>query len=180
MSDFWPSGLNLSDTQSPREILKVAQEDWYTSSDGVMELVFQDATSKTGNSMIIVHAKHVASNRTSTLFSVVHRPNNPYPATIQLEDENLPNFLKKSYSRSDVVSAAAEAFAFGQPVSNPWVSDTPSEFREKLAQAFTLGSVKSKILNLASDASGASDDTNGESQEDSAETSPLLIHRVSL
>lgn len=75
MSNFWPSGIDLSDTQSPREILKVAQEDWYTSSEGIMELILQDATSKLGDSMIIVHAKHVASNRTSTLFLIVHRPN---------------------------------------------------------------------------------------------------------
>src|SRR5262245_50767347 len=133
MSNFWPSGLDLSDTQSPREILKVAQEDWSTSSNGVMELVLQDATSKSGNPMIIIHAKHVASNRTSTLFSVVHRPNNPYPVTIQPEDENLPTFLQKSYSRSGLVTAAAEIVSMSdQRVSNPWVSDTPSEFRKKL------------------------------------------------
>ena len=51
MSNYWPSGLELSDTQSPREILKVAQEEWYTSSEGVMELVLQDAESESGNSM---------------------------------------------------------------------------------------------------------------------------------
>ena len=53
-----------------------------------------------------------------------------------------------------------------QKVSNPWVSDTPAEFREKLAEAFNEGSVKSIILNLASN---SSDDTNGESQEVSEE-----------
>lgn len=165
MSNFWPSGLDLSDTQTPREILKAANEDWQTSSDGVMELVLQDATSKSGNSMIIVHAKHVASNRTSTLFSIVHRPNNPYPVTIQLEDEDLPNFLKKSYVRPSI-SIAMELMGRSESVSNPWVSDTPSEFRKKLAEAFNLGSVKSKILNLAS---GTSDDTNEESLEGSEE-----------
>jgi hypothetical protein len=173
MSNYWPSGLELSDTQSPREILKVAQEEWYTSSEGVMELVLQDAESESGNSMIIVHAKHVPSNRTSTLLSVVHRPDNPYPVTIQLEDEDLPNFLKKSYYLPDPMSSARATAKrldmSGQTIENRWVSDTPAEFRKKLAEAFNLGAVKSRILNLALDASDASDDTNEESQEDSAE-----------
>jgi len=176
MSNFWPSGLDLSDTQTPREILTVAQKDWFTSSGGVMELVLQDATSKSGHSMIIVHAKHGASNRTSTLFSVIHRPSNPYPVTIQLEDERLPDFLKKSYTYTRLNLGITTAEIMGQKseesVSNPWVSDTPSEFRKKLAEAFNLGTIKSRILNLASAtavASDNSDDTNGESQENSAE-----------
>lgn len=149
MSNFWPSGLDLNDTQSPRDILKVAQEDWFTSSNGLIELVLQDAMSKSDNSMIIVHAKHVASNRTSTLFSVVHRPNNPYPVTIQLDDENLPDFLKKSYPHPSATSAVRAMIGVTDAVvSNPSVSDTPAEFRRKLTETFNLGSIKSKILNL--------------------------------
>jgi hypothetical protein len=45
MSSFWPDGLKLSDTQSPRDILKTAQEDWQTDTDGIMELVLQNARS---------------------------------------------------------------------------------------------------------------------------------------
>lgn len=52
---------------------------------------------------------------------------------------------------------------------NPWVSDTPSEFRKKLIEAFNLGSVKTKILNLASSTSDDLEDINGELQEDSEE-----------
>lgn len=150
MSNFWPSGLELSDTQSPREILEVAQEDWYTSSQGIMELVLQDAEAKSGMSMIIVHAKHVPSNRTSRLLSVIHRPNNPYPVTFHLEDEDLPDYLKKSYTYSDLEDVASRLRV---RVSNPWVSETPPEFRKNLANAFNLGYVKSRILNLASGAS---------------------------
>ena len=69
MSSFWPKGVEITDTQSPREILSTAQEDWQTKSDGVMELILQDTQSESGNSMIIVHAKYVPSNRTATLFS---------------------------------------------------------------------------------------------------------------
>jgi hypothetical protein len=34
---FWPQDIQLSDNQSPLEILNTAQEEWRTSSDGVME-----------------------------------------------------------------------------------------------------------------------------------------------
>lgn len=172
MSNFWPSGLDLSDTQSPRDILKVAQEEWHQSSEGLMELVLQDARSKSDNIMIIVHAKHVASNRTSTLFSIVHRPNSPYPVTIQLEAHDLPNFLKKTYESASSYNMrfAIEAMASSQKVSNPWVSDTPAEFRKKLSDAFNEGSVKSIIFNLAAgESDGVSDETNGDHQEDPKE-----------
>lgn len=163
MSDFWPNGLDLSDTQSPMEILRVAQKDWHQKSEGIMELVFQDATTTSGNTMIIVHAKHVASNRTSTLFSIVHRPNNPYPVRIQLEaNNNLPDVLKKTYPKSTITSAIELIGNARQTISNPWVSDTPPEFREKLSEAFNDGSIKSIILNLALD---TPDDTNGDNQE---------------
>ena len=133
-----------------------------------MELVLQDARSKSDNIMIIVHAKHVASNRTATLFSIVHRPNSPYPVTIQLEANNLPDFLKKTYelASSYGMRFAVQAMVSSQTVSNPWVSDTPAEFRKKLAEAFNQGSVKSIIFNLAA---GVSDDTNGDHQEDPKE-----------
>lgn len=151
MSNFWPSGIDLSDTQSPREILEVAKEDWYKGSEGVMELVLQDSESESGYPMIIVHAKHVPGNRTSRLLSVVHQLNNPYPVLIQPETENLPNSLKKSYYRPGLDASAVAAITGmrERTVSNPWVSDTPSEFRKSLAEAFNLGDVKGKILNLA-------------------------------
>ena len=93
---FWPQDIQLNDTQSPLEILNAAQEEWRIVSDGVMELILQETKSNSGNSMIIVHGKHVLSNRTATLFSVVCRPGYPYPVTIQPKGVDLPIFLKKS------------------------------------------------------------------------------------
>jgi hypothetical protein len=98
MSNFWPKGFELTDTESPRQILETAQREWNAESSGVLTLVFQETKSESGNDMIIVHAKHVPSNRTVTLFSVIYRPNTPYPATIQPKDDILPNYLKKSRS----------------------------------------------------------------------------------
>lgn len=45
----------------------------------------------------------------------------------------------------------------GQPVLNPWVCDTPAEFRKKLEEAFNLSVIKTKILNLVSSYSEAVD-----------------------
>lgn len=166
MSHYWPSGLELSDTQSPKEILKVAQEDWHTNGNGVVELILQDAKSESGNSMIIVHAKHVPSNRTCRLFSIVHRPNTPYPVTIQPEDDDLPSFLRKTSipSRDELDQIIA-----GTAWNNKWVSDTPAEFREKLSEMFNRGVTKSLVLNLISNASQEASVINGEASEDTLE-----------
>ncbi|NEQ97014.1 MAG: hypothetical protein F6K30_09855 [Cyanothece sp. SIO2G6] len=153
MSSFWPKGIELTDTQSPREILKIAQQEWQIGSDGVMELLLQDTKSQVGNPMIVVHAKHTPSNRIATLFSVVYRPNSPYPATIQSEHEDLPDFLKKSYQKTTKSFFKTTSEIFGdieENVTNPWVADTPSEFRKKLSDVFNLGSIKSIIINLVS------------------------------
>jgi hypothetical protein len=162
MSSFWPDGVELSDTQSPKDILNTAQEEWQTASDGILQLVLQDAKSESGHSMIIVHAKNVASNRTATLFSIVHQPGKPYPVTIQPEKEDLPTFLKKSYYKEtpsswrDSPTTSINSFINRsseldiKQVVNKWVSDTPPEFRKKLSEAFNLGIVKREILNLAS------------------------------
>jgi hypothetical protein len=167
MDNYWPTGLKLDDTQSPMEILRIAQKDWITNSNGILALVLQEAASKSGNEMIIVHAKHVSSNRSVTLFSVVHRPNAPYPATIQPKEDDLPDFLKKSYYKRGISDiSAAFMGSQGQTVENKWVSETPAVFREKLKNAFNLDLVKSEILNLIS---VSSNDTNDESPKPSDE-----------
>lgn len=168
MSSFWPAGIELSDTQSPREILEAAKEDWQTSSDGIMDLILQDTESQSGNSMIVVHAKHVVSRRTATLFSVIHRFEQPYPATIEIKGEDLPTFLKKFYykpsSTENFLSMSIGTIdKMGRTVSNKWVSDTPPEFRKKLTDAFNLGAVKGEILNLASAAKENGDSNSEES-----------------
>jgi hypothetical protein len=127
-------------------------------------LLLQDAESNSGNSMIIIHAKHVTNKRTARLFSIVHQPEKSYPVTIQPEEEeSLPEFLKKSYyspsSQSEIeqtlkglgnrLDLQKRNINLNQVV-NRWVSDTPSEFRKNLSDAFNLSIVKREILNLAS------------------------------
>jgi hypothetical protein len=177
MSVFWPKGIEISDTQSPMQILETARKDWEKNSGGVLTLLLQDAKSESGNDMIIVHAKHLPSERISTLFSVIYRPNSPYPATIQPKKDDLPNFLKKSYHQpskarfagqvgmAESLRQSVELLSDGKEVKNAWVSDEPSEFREKLEQVFNLSIVKSNILNLLSGFQGGT--TNDDEESDS-------------
>ena len=148
MSTFWPSDLELNDIQSPMDILEEALREWESRSNGMMTLVLQSAESTHGDEMIIVHAKHLPSNRTAALFSVVYRPSNPYPATIQPRDDELPKYLRKTYRAPgrlpEVVSTT-----IGHTVTNEWVSETPLEFRVNLRKVFNLSVVKSEVLNLA-------------------------------
>lgn len=74
----------------------------------------------------------------------------PYPATIQTEDENWVNFLKKLYYRTDILDIALQLEEAAGQISNKWFSNTPSEFREKLAEAFNLESVGILLVNLSS------------------------------
>ncbi|XCN72601.1 MAG: hypothetical protein Q3M24_20275 [Candidatus Electrothrix aestuarii] len=161
MSSFWPEGLSVSDTQSPYEILESAKEEWETASDGVLTLVLQESEPKDGIETITVHAKHIPSNRTSTLFSVAHRQKEFYPITIQpREKEELPDILKKSYYQpgAGIGGVVLATIREGKTVTNKWVSDTPSEFRQKLAEAFNLSVVKSAVLNLTSFKGASVDD----------------------
>lgn len=185
MTNFWPEGIDLNDTQSPRDILNAARNDWQVGTDGLMDLVLQDAQSESGNLMIIVHAKHLVSNRTATLFSIVHRPNYPYPVKIQLKDEKIPSSLQKSYyvpNHRKLLSVAAElglkeSESSGRMIQNHWVSETPTEFRHKLIEAFNSGVVKSEILNLASVAMGDMGDSVEDSIEDLADESNSRNHQ---
>jgi hypothetical protein len=160
MGNYFPEDIVLEDVQSPTEILADAQKDWEVSGGGVLKLLFQDVKSQSGNDIIIVRAHHIPSNRTGTLFSVVHRPSAGYPVTIiPEEEEKLPDFLRKSYIDNTKPPGIHQAAMIGlskqhRPAffpavtENRWVADVPSEFRTKLQQAFKLSSVKSLILNL--------------------------------
>jgi putative intracellular protease/amidase len=153
MSDYWPDGIDLNDVASPLEILKEAAKGWSEKSGGTVELLIQPATSKSNYDMLLVHGKHVPSGRTVSLFSVVYRPGAPYPARLQLDDEDLPDLFKKVYYQPGPLTimgamASMAGNTEGRQVTNKWVCDVPSEFRTKLRNAFNEGGVKTKILNL--------------------------------
>ncbi|OHB59991.1 MAG: hypothetical protein A2167_06830 [Planctomycetes bacterium RBG_13_46_10] len=166
MNSFWPDGLSIDDTQPPYEVLQIAREEWELKSAGALTLILQKAESESGYAMIIVHAKHVVSNRTATLLSVIHRPNEPYPATIQPRKEELPDILKRSHYEPGFGEIAMSMSGQGRTVENEWVSDTPSELRKKLSKAFNLSSVKTAILSLASDVSSDTSKDEGRAAQD--------------
>lgn len=149
MSEFWPDGLDLSNSQTPREFLEAAREEWDATSHGMLTLVFHDAESESGNAMIVVHAHHVPTNRTAELFSIVHRSSAPYPATIQPRETDLPKVLKKSYYEPGIGEYGV-SLPKGHNVTNEWVSATPSEFRQKLKKAMNLEVVQYEIFRLVS------------------------------
>jgi hypothetical protein len=175
VTNFWPTGLDLGDTSSPLEILASAQQQWTEQSEGLLALVIQEAESTNKNHILIVHAKHVPSNRTVTLFAVVHRPGAPYPAKIQPRDDELPDILKRSYYRRGIADIGAEiGTVSGRQVINKWVCETPSEFRAQLQEVFNLGTLKSEVLSLvsgtgsseaANEAEGVEDASDGEADD---------------
>ncbi len=107
--------MTYTKTVMPKEIL----ENWRFVDDNI-RLVLQDTTSESGNSMIIVHAKHVPSNRTSRLFTIKCHPSYPYPISIYMEIDRT------------VCTTFNEC-----------------RFRENLAKMFNLPIIKDKILDLA-------------------------------
>lgn len=147
MSKFWPSGISLSDTKSPEQILQAAKEEWETTSKGLLTLELQPAESQSGNAMMIVHAKDIPGNRTTTLFSVVHRKEEVYPVAIQPEKDDLPNFLKKTYYKPGIRDISVAGMG-GYEVQNKWVADTPAEFRTKLEEIFNDTNVKQAVFSL--------------------------------
>lgn len=147
MSNYWPTGIELNDNDSPQKILEVAKDDWLAQSSGILTLLFQNLKTDSGIPSIVVHAKHNPTNRTAALFSVFHRPDAPYPATILPKDDDMPRFLKKTYYEKGFNPSINIS---GRYVTNDWVSDTPAEFRTKLEEVFNLGIVKSEIISLLS------------------------------
>ncbi|MCI5132182.1 MAG: hypothetical protein D3904_11835 [Candidatus Electrothrix sp. EH2] len=165
MSRFWPEGLSVSDVQSPYEILESAREEWEAESEGILTLELQLSDADEGNATITVSAKHVPSNRTSTLFAVIHRLNEPYPAVIKPYCKTLPNILKKSYVQPGMNVEKNESYEYEfltheGTVTNKRVSDTPAEFREKLTASFNLSEVKAAVLSLTSRREPLNDDNN--------------------
>lgn len=153
MSNFWPSGINLNDSSSPLQILQLADNDWKQQSKGLLALLIQDSESSSKSRVLTIHAKHVPSNRTATLFSVIHRPNAPYPVVIEPISDRLPDYLKKSVYKPGIeeIALGGSLGRFqGRTETNEWVCDTPSEFRTKLEKVFNLGVTKASLVSLIS------------------------------
>jgi hypothetical protein len=163
MTEFWPFGVNVNDVVAPTTILHSARREWESTSGGLLTLVIQSAADEDGYDMSVVHARHAESTKMVTLFSVVSRSGSPYPVRIVPRDDEIPTFFLKSYKSTPLnmlhglpdLSGILEAQE--RTVENPWVADTPLEFRRKLKEVFNLSSVKSQVLNLLASHGGQND-----------------------
>jgi hypothetical protein len=160
---FFPEGIELSDICSPVEILEEAQHEWEEHSDGLLLLRIGPAAVEGEDEMILdVYIVHNPSKRMAKLLSIAHRPNQSYPVEIRPESFDIPEYLRKSYTiqkrRSPSPLFSPQAYLRGmegilpevttKTITNEWVCDTPAEFRSKLEEALSLGSVKSAINNI--------------------------------
>ena len=166
VESFWPDGIAVDDTRSPRRILDEANEEWQEMSGRRLGLVVHDTTSQNGFRMLLVHAMDFESDRSMSLFSVLHRPGRAYPARIQFDSsEDVPNFLRKEYyepSLGALHDLSLSKIARGKHVKNKWVAETPNEFRSLLVSAMNLDHIKTGLVNLLSDELiGLSDDAEG-------------------
>lgn len=151
MTTFWPSDLNIEDTSSPLDILDEAKQEWLVNSNQLLTLVVQPTVSASGDQRLIVHAKHIPSNRTTTIFVVIHRVGSAYPARIVPRSADLPQVLKKTYYQRGITDIGVGFGSLaGRTVQNELVCDTPGEFRTNLNKVFNLGSLKSEIISLIS------------------------------
>jgi hypothetical protein len=154
---FFPPDLDLENTQSPEDILTEAKAEWQAKGQGILSLVIDRICASDGSLVTYnVYAMHVPSSRIEHIFSVLHEKEKAYPASIEINQREIPRDLKKSYtiaarpggaffkSTVEVLNAALPE----RKIINEWVSESPSEFNEKLQRAFGLGSVKSEITNL--------------------------------
>lgn len=139
MAEFWPSGFNITDTASPYEILNQASEEWAEEGGGLLRLII-DQEDTVLSSTFDVHAEHVPSKRTISLFSVTHLRARPYPSEIGIS----------WYGHSEMIAG----IVVNQP-SQKLVARTPERFRELLRAVFNRDDLKSELLRFVVNAGSA-------------------------
>lgn len=154
---FFPDDIDLSEIQSPAEILEEAREEWSRRSDGALDLIVVESDmSDNTRSILDVILAHLSSGRQAKLLSIRHVPDQAYPLEIVPESFNYPDYLvkkrfvparKKTLLGPSILDSLGELIP-EHTVTNKWVCETPREFRKMLAEALSLGSVKSLIVNL--------------------------------
>lgn len=154
---FFPEDLDLSTLQSPVAILKEAQEEWKDRTQGALILhIVESDLSNSSQFIIDIILVHVASKRSARLLSLRHLPGKSYPVEIQPEAFDYPDYLvkqrvvparKKSLLGPSILEGLGEIIP-QHTITNKWICETPLELRERLAEAFNLGSVKSLTVNL--------------------------------
>lgn len=152
MGNFWPD-VDINDTASPIEILEDANAVWQKESAGVLSLDLQ-VVDWQGGIKINVYGRESRHNRSIALFSVAHRAQQVYPASLIIPEEEIPVYLQKTYTvpggltHYGAIAKISKLVNEDKVVENRWVCDDPIEFRIKLNTVLNMGIVKSSIYNL--------------------------------
>ncbi len=164
MGSFWPKGIDIKDVAAPYEILQLANQDWLTESEGLLSLVIQEKEPEEGMEEFIVHALHIPSDRSVTLFSVTQLGDTPYPARITLRGDRIPIFLQKEYHRTKkgILADANALYESKELIANKWVSETPADFRKHLSEALNSSETKSVVFSLLASIKGTDDSDEDE------------------
>jgi hypothetical protein len=157
---FFPSDLEITNAQSPLDILSEAKNEWDTKGQGIVTLLVDGGRSALhGDSdltLIHVYAMHIPSERVESLLTVIYASGKPYPARISPEKDDIPEYLRKErfvpakisgLMSPSILNTFREAIP-AHTVSEEWVCESPEEFRKQLSKALTLGRVKSAITNI--------------------------------
>jgi hypothetical protein len=173
---FFPSDLEIANAQSPLDILSEAKNEWDTKGQGIVTLLVDEGRpASQGDSdltLIHVYALHIPSERVESLLTVIYASGKPYPARINPEKDDIPEYLRKErfvparksgLMPPSILQAISEAIP-AHTVTEEWVCESPDEFRKQLSKALTLGRVKSAITNIiaASGNAALSPDTSAQ------------------
>lgn len=141
---FWSAEIRAADVREPIEIMQDAADELTAYND--MLAVTIPHTELTDR---IVYAFNVtnAARMTQKLFEVTARKEEPYPAVINPQTVELPEFLKKRRYVPGNYDTGCEPDD-GYYVDNEWVCVTPAEFKAKLEQLLAEDHIKSRVLSL--------------------------------
>ncbi len=166
--NFFPSDLEITNLQSPLDILSEAKLEWDSKGQGIISLLVDEGRSTSGSdstSVIIhVYALHIPSQRLARLLTIFHVTEKPYPARINPEKEDIPDYLRKerigASSRSSLAAIESFRVSMSQNTSvDEWVCESPDEFRRQLVKALNRGSVKAAVTNIVT-VSSVDDETS--------------------
>ncbi len=152
MPTFWPEDITVEDLASPEEIIEEAAIEWHTRSNGKLTLVMQEGQSGEDEDQrfLYVHAQVVATKKTVTLFSILHREGLFYPCRLIPKNSPIPNFLLRDYETGGIPRSPVKVIDPIVKVHQKWVCETPSEFRKELAEVMRLPTIKAEIISLLS------------------------------
>jgi len=156
MPDLLPDDVlaETNDVPDPMELLEFQAERLKERTQGRLEVELPVTTSDDRHVIRFV-AVVVSHDYRSTIFEVHYRPGLLLPASF-VPPEPFPAFLREKYTipaMNSVISnvmSASRVLNTPRTVQNPWVANTPVEFRDKLQELLSSQEVKAQLAALLS------------------------------